>query len=112
MILSLVNIIYYRTFEICVDEKPFGTLVVLDHGVKLCNAFVPYESLISVGYQDDTMFVNFFLHETDVPKKHHVKFQVNNPSHVMKNIKDNMYYHLKYNKPDKELIEDWNKKID
>ena len=100
MILSLVNIIYYRTFDIRIDEKPFGTLVILDNGIRLCNVFVPYESVINYGYDEDIMNVSFFLRN----KKHHVEFQVHEADHVTKLMKTNMYYHLKYNKLDKDLI--------
>jgi hypothetical protein len=105
MILSFVNIVYYKTFDIRVDEKPFGTLVVLDHGIRLCNAFLPYESLIKYGYKGDTMYLSFF-HKS---KKHNFTFQVHQADRVANIIKNNMFYHLKYNKLDKDLVSDFTK---
>jgi hypothetical protein len=95
------------------DEK----LIILDNGLRIYNIFIPYESVMRFGVIENSIIIYFFgqLEIDDKTIKisfekseASLSFRVKNKNdihYIQQNIKLNMYYHIKYNKVDKHIIE-------
>ena len=134
LILSFINmVIYYKSYEISNviikqdDESRLlnktqltsNKLLIYDNGIKLYNFFIPYESILQFGNMDERIYFTIFgniefgekiIKITLDKSKVYISFKAKNNkcSEFINNaIKWNMYYHIKYHKIDKRLIENY-----
>jgi hypothetical protein len=119
-------IIYFKSFDIknvTVEylgdtrylKRPLNSkFIVLDNGIEIYNFFIPYESILQYGSKDNVVALTIFGKIQFGLKKINIKqattqfslqFETNFAENVCNIIKRNMYYHIKYNKIDKKLIE-------
>ena len=119
-------VIYFKSFEVknvtveysgdtrYLKRHVKNTLYVLDNGIALHNFFIPYESIFEHGFKDNIVALIIFGKVEFSEKKINIKqdtskvfinFESVLAKSVCDSIKWNMYYHIKYNKIDKKLIE-------
>ena len=132
LFLSFLNmVIYFKSYEISNvvikqdDESRLlnktqltsNKLLIFDNGIKLYNFFIPYESILQFGNIDDRVYFTIFgkiefgekiLKITLDKSKVHITFKAKNNKcsvFIRNAVKWNMYYHIKYNKMNKQLIQ-------
>ena len=107
--------------EKVIIEHPL-TIKITDCGIHVHTFFIPYEYIIRYNnkWNDDVIYMEVFasivknddntiqLETKKEVLKLYMKFDNNIPS-IVKNIKKNMYYHIKYNKIDESVIDYFDK---
>jgi len=110
------NIILYHNKEI---YKIINDLILYDNGMILNNLFIPYENIIQFGYTDDTVYLDLFAKINKMEDNftfslgHNIVsicIKTKFSSKICKHIKHNLYYHIKYNKIDFDIIKQFYKK--
>jgi len=107
--------------EQLIIEHPL-TLKITDCGIHVHTFFIPYEYIIKFNKFDDDIYMEVFASiiknndntvQLEIKKevlKIYMKFDKSFISDILKNIKKNMYYHIKYNKIDVSVIDYFDKK--
>ena len=110
------NIILYHNKEFykpqCIND-----LILYDNGMILNDLFIPYENIIQFAYTDDTVYLDLFAKINKDNFTFSLGHNVVNiviktrfSSKICKHIKHNLYYHIKYNKIDFDIIKQFHKK--
>ena len=102
----------------------YNNLIILDNGIKINYNFVPYENIIIFMEENDKLVMDIFAklkpdNREDNRKRHNydkllklelssdlckITISCNNVLNILFDIKRNMYYHIKYNKINKDVI--------
>lgn len=114
LILSFLNMSLYKktfqVFDIEINDTIFITekkVTILDKGIELWDNFIPYEYIMRFGYNEEGYAHLDILGKETVTK---MSFMCSDPEYMMRLIKNNMYYHIKYNSIDKNVIGRYNPK--
>ena len=82
-------------------KKVYKDLTLYDNGIEIENSFIPYEYIVS--FNDESLIV--LADENLKPADSLLKLKFKNVNDtLMKTIKNNMYYHLKYNKVNLDML--------
>ena len=82
-------------------KKVYKNLTLYDNGIEIKNSFIPYEYIVSFNDESIILLADENLKPADSLIK--IKLKEENCS-LVKIIKNNMYYHLKYNKVNLEML--------
>ena len=113
LFLSILKIFYYCSFHIDnfimkYDDKiityKINKLIILDNGINLNGIFLYYENIIQFGYDENKVYLNI-ISKIEEPKKILITFESDYAKNITNTIKINMYYHIKYHKINKEVLE-------
>ena len=98
------------------EQKINIPLLIFDNGVRFYGFFIPYEHIIQFGHIDNKISIKLFVNIepkekelilTLAKKISNLIFDVTNinvASQLIKSIKINMYYHIKFNKPNIKIL--------
>jgi len=109
------TVFYYQSREYIFNKK--SVIYVLDNGIFLDSINIPYESVVSFGSNKNVCTLQIFgsLNFTDSKLrigicKNNIKIDIEleYESDIVNIIKENMYYHIKYNKVNKDIVEFYN----
>jgi hypothetical protein len=94
-------------------KKPLK-LIITDHGIKLHNFFIPYENITIFKSNEEFIEINILgsiINENDTLKiilesNKQTTFSLNckNGNYLVSLIKKNMYYHIRYNKINTDVM--------
>jgi hypothetical protein len=126
-------VIYYKTFEIkriivnfndektkILKELDDKQITVLDNGLKLYNFFIPYEVIVKFGNFENNVYIQFlgkvefdnerlsFSINKSKVELCFTLYDENKSNYLVRLIKINMFYHIKYNKVDTNLAQYYN----
>lgn len=82
-------------------KKVYKDLTLYDNGIEIGNSFIPYEYIVSFNDKSILLLADENLKPADSILKLNIK---NINVNLMKNIKSNMYYHLKYNPVNLDML--------
>ena len=94
-------------------------LILYDNGMILNDLFIPYENIIQFGYTDDTVYLDLFAKINKMEDNFtfslghnivNISIKTKFSLKICKHIKHNLYYHIKYNKIDIDIIKQFYKK--
>jgi hypothetical protein len=87
------------------EKQPVDTLKVLDHGIFLnhYDVLIPYENIMFMEYRNSYNILTCLAKLVDGKLEIGdslliIKIHNQNPQKLLRDVSDNMYYHLKYNK--------------
>jgi hypothetical protein len=96
----LLHYLYY-IFKRCIKyKKIYNDITLYDNGIEIKNSFIPYEYIVSFSNKSITLLVDENLKPADSV----LKLKLEEDNTLMKTIKNNMYYHLKYNKVNLDML--------
>jgi len=90
------------------------TLFLYDKGFCINDLLIPYENVLEFGMNNGFLVVDVFakiVHENQKINMFldnsiiKLAIEMENPKNFMENMKSNMYYHIKYNKINKEILQ-------
>jgi len=82
-------------------KKVYKNLTLYDDGIEIKNSFIPYEYIVS--FNDESIIL--LADKNLKPADSLIKFKLKEENcSLVKIIKNNMYYHLKYNKVNLEML--------
>ena len=97
--LVLLKYLYFYKKIYTIGKREF---ILLDNGIKIDTSFIPYEYIVNCN--DDNGYINLVLlakieegQLVPFDAIFHFSFKSNCNSSIIKNIKSNLYYHIKYN---------------
>ena len=97
----LLHYLYFIFKRYTKYKKVYKDITLYDNGIEIENSFIPYEYIVSFSDESIILLVDKNMKPADSILK--LKFKnVNNT--LMKTIKNNMYYHLKYNKVNLDML--------
>ena len=97
----LLHYLYFIFKRYTKYKKVYKDITLYDNGIEIENSFIPYEYIVSFSDESIMLLVDKNMKPADSILK--LKFKnVNNT--LMKTIKNNMYYHLKYNKVNLDML--------
>ena len=83
-------------------KKVYNDITLYDNGIEIKNSFIPYEYIVSFSNQSITLLVDENLKPADSVLK--LKLKTVKGGTLVKTIKNNMYYHLKYNAVNLDML--------
>ena len=101
LIQVLMHYLYFVFKRYIKYKKVYKDLTLYDNGIEIENSFIPYEYIVS--FNDESLIV--LADENLKPADSLLKLKFKNVNDtLMKTIKNNMYYHLKYNKVNLDML--------
>ena len=101
LIQVLMHYLYFVFKRYIKYKKVYKDLTLYDNGIEIENSFIPYEYIVSFNDESLVILADKNLKPADSLLK--LKFKNVNDT-LMKTIKNNMYYHLKYNKVNLDML--------
>jgi len=110
-----INTVYIKSGDTSRLLKESSILHIFDNGIRIFNFFFPYETVIRFGSRGErvvlTVYANVICREKSITflklgelSEVILSFKIKNPENILNSIKNNMYYHFKYNKINKSII--------
>lgn len=98
--------LYYYKKIYTIDKKEF---ILFDNGIKIDTSFIPYEYIVN--FHDANGYINLVLlakieegQLVPFDAIFHLSFKSKCNSSIIKNIKSNLYYHIKYNNVNLDIL--------
>jgi hypothetical protein len=82
-------------------KKVYKDIILYDDGIEIKNSFIPYEYIVSFDNKSMVLLVDKNLNPSDSLLVFNLPDETDG---LMKIIKNNMYYHLKYNKVNLDML--------
>ena len=115
---KIENICFHHN-EMFYKSSCINDLILYDNGMILNDLFIPYENIIQFGYTDDTVYLDLFAKINKMEDNFtfslghnivNVSIKSNSSIKIFKYIKSNLYYHIKYNKMNFDIVKYYYKK--
>ena len=116
--IKIENIFLYHNKEFY-KSQCINDLILYDNGMILNNLFIPYENIIKFGHKNDTVYLDIFakinkIEDNFTVSLGHSIVNINIKTEfslkLCKYIKFNLFYHIKYNKINSDIVKQYYKK--
>lgn len=97
----MIHYLYYIFKRYLKYKKIYKDIILYDNGIEIKNSFIPYEYIVSFNHESIVLLADENLKPADYLLKLNLPQETNE---LIKTIKSNMYYHLKYNEVNLDML--------
>lgn len=97
----MIHYLYYIFKRYLKYKKVYKDIILYDNGIEIKNSFIPYEYIVSFDNKSMVLLADKNLNPADSLLIFNLPDETDG---LMKIIKSNMYYHLKYNEVNLDML--------
>ena len=97
----IMHYLYYIFKRYLKYKKIYKNIILYDNGIEIKNSFIPYEYIVSFDNKSILLLADENLNPADSLLIFNLPDETDE---LIKTIKSNMYYHLKYNKVNLDML--------